>query len=92
MAVENKKLKWGNFKSPQSDNTSERYIIENQEDLDAFAKEFPEIRDFSVYQSMQNCIENDTVVLATDRHPISKFPTWCTESKDFSHPSSIQRV
>ncbi len=92
MEVQNKNLKWAVIESPQSDVNFERYIIENQDDLDAFAKEFSEINLVGVRISMQDCINEGRVVLATDRHPISNFPTWCVESRDLSHSHSFKRV
>ena len=93
--VANKNLKWGVYRSPQCDEgvTFEQYIIENQEDLNAFAKEFPEIEMFGVYESMQDSISRGQVVIANDRHPLTGFPTWRLQSDPTStHPSAHIRV
>lgn len=94
--VDNKHLKWGIFTTPQSkdDSTFERYVIENHEDLEAFATEFPEVRKIgNVYNNMLSSLVEGRIVVATDRHPLSGFPTYACESKlDPTHPSAINRV
>lgn len=92
MAVANKKLKWGVFSSPSCKVNFERYAIENETDLKAYAKAFPEIKMFGVFNSMLDSIRNGKIVVATDKHHLSGFPTWCIMSKDSTHPSSINLV
>ncbi|GAG03480.1 unnamed protein product [marine sediment metagenome] len=89
--VANKNLKWGVFKQGE-DSQFERYVIEDQADITAFTKAFPEIKSVGVLDSFNEVVAEGRVVIATDRHPLSGFPTWCTESQNDSHPSSIIRV
>ena len=90
--VKFKFLKWGIFSRPTNEKTFERYVIENKEDLKGFSKQFPEVKNGEVYNSIINCLSEGNVVLFTDRHPKSGFPTWCIESKNSNHPTSIVRV
>lgn len=96
MALQNKTLKQGQFTSPQSKgNLIDRYIIENTEDLKAFAKVFKSIKDkpFKMYDNFQTCINEGRIILVTDPNPIHGFPTYCFESKetDTPHPTNIYR-
>lgn len=92
MAVKNKNLKWGVFSSPSVKETFERYVIENVSDLKAYETAFPELKRVGMNTSMKKCLSEGKIVLATDRHPLSGFPTWCLESKYSTHPSSINRI
>lgn len=91
--VKHKNLKWGVYTSPQSDDFEfERYVIENLTDFENFLKTFPEIKSFGVAESMVRSLNSGSIIIATDKHPASGFPTWCFESKDNAHISSINRV
>lgn len=94
MAVANKKLKWGVFTRPQSGKKEfEMYIVENDTDLNAYEKKFPEIKMFNMKNNLLNALSEGHIVLLTDRHPMSKMPTYCFESKaDNTNPSSFHRV
>ena len=98
MAVKKKNLKWGVFKSPSVKVNFERYIIENQDDLEAFIKEFPLIEKFGIYNNMAVSLSEGLIIVATDEHPISGFPTYCFETHEDEdedediHPTAIIRV
>ncbi len=90
-------LKQGTFTSPQSGNAKfKRYIVENLEDLKAFAKAFPHIKKHLgglMYNNLEDCVNEGYTVLLTDNHHLSGMPTYCFENKDNStHPSSFNRV
>ena len=96
MALQNKKLKQGQFTSPQNgDLIIDRYIIENVVDLGAFAKAFPRIKEspFRMYENFAKILLEGSVIVATDPHPMHGLPTYCLESKptDSPHPSNIYR-
>jgi len=91
--VNNKNLKWGVFTSPQSgDKKFERYVLESLEDVLAFKKAFPIITKFNMLENFLKVVTSGGVVLVTDCHALTKFPTWCIQSTKSDHPSSINRV
>jgi hypothetical protein len=92
--MKHKKLKRGIYTSPQSGTKEiERYVIENEQDLKAFAKAFPRARKF-FEDNMRNSLAQGYIIIATDEHELSGLPTYCFESKDpnNTHPSSFHRV
>lgn len=93
MAVKYKKLKWGIYTSPQTKDVEiERYIVENQEDLDNFHKVFPQIKALKMYENLKKCLEEGYIIILTDVHHLTGMPTYCFESKaDSTHPSSMHR-
>ena len=86
-------LKSGIYTSPQSgDLEMERYIVENQEDLDKFLQKFPQIKMLGMYKNLKRCVEEGYIVILTDVHPMTGMPTYCFEAKaDSTHPSSMYR-
>lgn len=96
MAVLYKNLKWGIYTSPQSGAVEiERYVIENEDDLKAFAKKFPQIKikPFNMETNLKNCLSEGYIIILTDLNPRSGMPTYQFESKtDNTHPSSMHRV
>ena len=91
--MKHKKLKRGIYTSPQSGTEEfERYVIENEQDLKAFAKAFPKAKTF-FEDNMRNSLAQGYIIVATDEHRMSGLPTYCFESqKDNQHPSSFHRV
>jgi hypothetical protein len=92
--MKHKKLKRGIYTSPQSGTQEfERYIIENEQDLYAFLKCFPN-RMTMMGENMKKSLSEGYVIIATDEHPLTKSPTYCYESKDpnNTHPSSFHRL
>lgn len=92
--MKHKKLKRGIYTSPQSGTQEfERYVIENEQDLKAFAKAFPKAKQF-FEDNMRKSLAQGYTIVATDEHPMSGLPTYCFESKDKDnqHPSSFHRV
>ena len=87
-------LKRGLFKSPHlGDLEIERYVIENEADLNAFSKKYPQIKNLHVYDNIKNSLIEGYIILFTDAHQLSGFPTYCFESKpENTHPSSIHRL
>lgn len=92
--VLNKNLKWGIYKSPQSGDVEiERYIVENENDLNAFRDQFPQIKILNMYNNLKQSVNEGYVVILTDPHRMTGMPTYCFESKpDNTHPSSMHRV
>jgi len=93
--VKHKDLKWGVYTSPQSGEVEiERYIVENEDDLKAFAKKFPQvnIKPFNMLNNLKECLTEGYIIILTDLHRYSGMPTYCFESKaDNTHPSSMHR-
>ena len=92
--MNHKHLKRGIYTSSQSVTEQfERYVIENEQDLNAFLNAFPN-RMTMMGQNMRNALEQGYTIIATDEHPLSKLPTYCYETKDKNdtHPSSFHRV
>lgn len=85
-------LKQANFTSPQSgDHVFGRYVLETQDDLEAFCKEIKMLR--TQKRSISECIDEGYTVLLTDPNRFG-YPTYCFECKDKNntHPSSFHRV
>jgi hypothetical protein len=93
LVVKHKDLKWGVYTSPQSGEVEiERYIVENDDDLQAFAKKFPQIKMFKMNENLKRCLTEGYIIILTDLHSMSGMPTYCFESKaDNTHPSSMHR-
>lgn len=92
--MKHKKLKRGIYTSPQSGSLEfERYVIENEQDLNAYLNCFPN-RTTMMGENMRKSLAQGYTIVATDEHPLSGLPTYCFESKDKDnqHPSSFHRV
>ena len=91
--VKHKDLKWGVYTSPQSGEVEiERYIVENEDDLKAFVKKFPQTKMFKMNENLKECLTQGYIIILTDLHRMSGMPTYCFESKaDNTHPSSMHR-
>jgi len=91
--MKHKNLKRGIYTSPQSGTEEfERYVIENEQDLKAYAKAFPKAKTF-FEDNMRKSLAQGHIIVATDEHRMSGLPTYCFESKeDNQHPSSFHRV
>jgi len=88
--MNNKNLKQGKVSTKTSKKPFGRYIIETVQDLNAFRKAFPQIKDFNVYNNMLEDISVGRVIIATDPHPLTGMPTYCFASESFeSHPTNI---
>lgn len=71
----------------------ERYVVENEDDLNAFREKFPQINMLQIYNNLKNSLAQGYIIILTDAHKFSGFPTYCFESKpDNTHPSSMHRV
>ncbi|WP_300571190.1 hypothetical protein [Flavobacterium sp.] len=98
MALNHKNLKRGIYTSPQSGDTElERYIIENQEDLNAFLKAFPMVKQlpkqFDMVGNWKRSLSEGRIIIATDENYHSGLPTYCFENTTGStHISSFNRV
>lgn len=87
-------LKIGVYTSPQSGSEKfERYVLENEEDLEAFRVKFPQIKMLKMYDNLKASLREGYIVILTDEHPMTGMPTYCFESKsDNTHPTSFHRV
>jgi len=94
MALKFKKLKRGIYTSPQTgDIQMERYIIENQEDLKAFVKVYPQLKQMGMQANWSKSIAEGRILIATDEHPMTGFPTYCFEHQSGEeHPSDMNRL
>lgn len=92
--VIHKGLKWGVFTSPQSgDNEFEMYIVENNTDLIAFEKKFPNIKRMNMRNNFLQSLKDGYTLIINDNHPMTGLPTYCFENTNGStHPSSFNRV
>ncbi len=90
--MKKRNLKIGLFASMDTTHNFERYVIENNEDLLAYKKEFPQINNFNIFENFKTAINEGRIIVATDEHHMSGYPTYCFESKDFHHSSSIVRI
>lgn len=88
-----KTLKRGLYTSPQIKDGSqvERYVIENEEDVNAFFEKFEKAKRVMKKDFFQ-CLSEGHIIIATDE-VWSGYPTYCFESPEGStHPSSFIRV
>jgi len=94
--MENTKLKSATFVQPFSTVQSERYIVENQEDLKAFFKAFPENKIY-LGKVLKEDVERGKIILLTET-TMSGFSSYCYETilgdRAISevHPTSFIRV
>ena len=97
MALSRRNLKIGVFTSPQSGNVEiERYVIENEADLKALVKEFPQLKglpkNINLVDNWKRDLKEGYIILVTDESRIG-LPTYCFENTTGStHPSSFNRV
>lgn len=88
-------LKIMQFTNPQKDFITKRYVVENKNDLKEILKSFPQLNDnfMNVAKTWEESIDEGRVILVSDEHPISGFPTYCYESpKESTHLESLIRV
>lgn len=87
-------LKTHKFTDPDKTFITERYVIENEEDLKKVIKTFKLNNDFlGIESNWRSALGEGRIILVTDEHPITNFPTYCFESqKDSTHPSSLIRI
>lgn len=92
--MNHKNLKIGIYTSPQSGAVEfERYVVEDETDLNAFREKFPQINMFKMYDNLKKALSEGYVILLSDEHKMTGMPTYCFESKtDNTHPSSMHRV
>jgi hypothetical protein len=92
--MNHKDLKIGVYTSPQSGTLEfERYVVEDETDLDNFREKFPQINVFKMYDNFKKALSEGHTILLTDEHRLTGMPTYCFESKtDKTHPSSMNRV
>jgi len=94
--MENSKLKSAVYTNPTGLMKTERYLVETQEDLNAFLKAFPENKQF-LGKTLKEDVERGKIVLLTDI-TLSGFSSYCYETivgkRDIItlHPSSFIRV
>ncbi len=91
--VKNKSIKWAVYRSPQCTETFERYLIENEKDLQIFAKAFKNNILKSAVRNMSDSLSKGHIIVATDPHGLSGYITYCYEAKkESTHPSAFLRV
>ena len=61
---------------------TKRYVVETEEDLEAFFVGFPSFDIMNVKQNLLDCIERGSVILLSDPHPASGLNTYCTEHQE----------
>ena len=94
--MENTKLKSATYVQPFSTVESERYLVENQEDLKAFFKAFPENKTY-LGKVLKEDVERGKIILLTET-TMSGFSSYCYETvlgdREVSevHPTSFIRV
>lgn len=94
--MNNTKLKSAVYTNPAGEFKTERYVVETQEDLNAFFKAFPENKRF-LGDVLKRDLERGKIIILTDR-TISGFSSYCYETvlgdRDISevHPTSFIRV
>ena len=94
MALKFQDLKRGLYKSQYTgDLELERYIIENETDLKLFKDKFPMIKNFSIENVVSNDLEKGRVIIATDCHKMTGYPTYCFEaSPDDNNITAMHRI
>lgn len=90
-----KHLKSGVYTSPQTNDVQhERYIVENEADLVAYAKCFPaiKVKPFNMYNNLLESLKEGRIIILTDTTQ-SGFPSYCFENTtNDTHPNSFNRV
>lgn len=88
-------LKIRQFSNPEKTFVTNRYVIENEEDLKKTLESFPQLSNntFKVAENWKRSLDEGRILLITDEHPMSGFPTYCFEStKDSTHVNSLIRL
>lgn len=88
-------LKIRKFTNPEKSFVTERYVVENHEDLEKLLAEFPQLNTnmFNVMTNWKEAINEGRTLLITDEHHMTGFPTYCFESdKNSDHPNSMIRI
>lgn len=94
--MQNAKLKQGVYTNPAGDFKTERYVVETQEDLNAFLEAFPENK-IMLKTPLTGDVERGKIILLTDPTR-SGFSSYCFETvvgdRDVLtlHPTSFIRV
>lgn len=94
--MNNTKLKSAIYTNPAGSFKTERYLVETQEDLNAFLKAFPKNK-VMLKEGLTKDLVNGKIVILTDA-TMSGFSSYCYETvvgdRDIStlHPSSFIRV
>jgi hypothetical protein len=92
--MKHRNLKRGIYTSPQSGTQEiERYVIENEDDLNKLLLMFP-FRMTMFGENLKQNLKEGRIILVTDEHPLTQQPTYCFETTDVNnnHPSSFHRV
>lgn len=92
--MERLNLKIRKFTNPNKTFVTERYVVENETDLELLLQEFPQLdNDFmGVESNWRRALLEGRILLITDES-ISGYPTYCFESPaDSTHPSSLIRI
>lgn len=87
-------LKTGKFTNPEKSFITERYIVQNNADLKALLKEFPQLKGdpLSVVSNWKDALLEGRILLITDESVIG-YPTYQFESPEGSeHPGSLIRI
>ena len=87
--MKHNQLKRGNFKNSNG-MKFERYVIENQSDVDKFFEIFSIAIKF-MKSNFETSLKDGMIIIATDL-TVSGFPSYCFESNDLSHPSNFVRI
>lgn len=94
--MKNSKLKSAIYTNPTGLMRTERYVVETQEDLNAFFKAFPENK-VMLQKTLTADVERGKIIILTDA-TLSGFSSYCYETivgkRDVItlHPSSFIRV
>lgn len=94
--MQNTKLKTAVYTNPAGEFKTERYVVESQEDLNAFLKAFPE-NNLILKKPLTGDVERGKIILLTDPTR-SGFSSYCFETvvgdRELSelHPTSFIRV
>lgn len=87
-------LKIGKFTNPEGSFITERYLVENKQDLNALLKEFPQLdrNPLGIVTNWKEALQQGRTLLITDES-MAGYPTYQFESpKEHNHPGSLIRV
>lgn len=92
--MERPNLKIAQFTNPAQTFITERYVVENEQDLELLLTEFPQLDNnfMGVATNWRNALDRGDILLITDES-ISGYPTYQYESpKGSTHPGSLIRI
>ena len=92
--MERTNLKIRKFTNPAKKFITERYVVENNADLKALLKEFPQLDNnpFNIVTTWKSALKEKRTLLITDES-VAGYPTYCFEYKpDNTHPASLIRI